>query len=128
MSKKIIIIDDEPHIRMLLEQTLEEFEDHGVEIFTAPNGKEGLDLIAREKPQMVFCDVMMPVMNGFEVVAQVRANYAEPRIFFVLLTAKGQEADRQQGLAAGADMYMTKPFDPDLVIEKASEVLGISLS
>lgn len=126
-DKKIVIVDDETHIRMLLEQTLEDFEDEDVEIFTAPDGKAGLDLILREKPQLVFCDVMMPHMNGYEVCAAVKQEHKLEDIYFVLLTAKGQEADKEKGLNAGANLYLTKPFDPDEVVEKAEEVLGIEL-
>ena len=125
--KKILIIDDEQHIRMLLEQTLEDFEDEGVELLSASNGLEGLKLIQEEKPQLVFCDVMMPVMNGYEVCDKVKSNPDLDRVCFILLTAKGQETDKIKGLSLGADLYMTKPFDPDLVVQKASEILGIEV-
>ena len=71
MSMKILICDDEPYIRMLLEQTLEDLEDEGVEIFIASNGQEGYDLIVEEKPQLVFLDVMMPKKDGFEVLKEM---------------------------------------------------------
>ncbi|NJL90274.1 MAG: response regulator [Coleofasciculaceae cyanobacterium SM2_1_6] len=127
MSKKILIVDDEPHIRLLLTQTLEELEDEGVEILTATNGAEGLELIQTEKPDLVFLDVMMPQMNGFDVCKAVKANLEITHIFIIMLTAKGQEFDRNKGLEVGADLYMTKPFDPDEVLEKAQDVLGLAL-
>ncbi|MCB1141502.1 MAG: response regulator [Leptospiraceae bacterium] len=125
MGKKIVIIDDELHIRMLMEQTLEDFEDEDVEIFTAANGAEGLELIIEEKPDLVICDVMMPKMNGFEVCEKVKSDPELKHIYFILLTAKGQEADKQKGASMGADMYMTKPFDPDMVLQKVGALLGI---
>ena len=67
MEQKILIVDDEAHIRMLIEQTLEELEDDGVKFLIAENGEEALALIIKEKPQLVFLDVMMPKMNGMEV-------------------------------------------------------------
>ena len=72
MEKKILIVDDEAHIRMLIEQTLEDLEDEGVEIITATNGEEALDAIKTEKPNLVFLDVMMPKMSGFEVCQMVK--------------------------------------------------------
>ena len=125
MSKKILICDDEPHIRMLLEQTLEDLEDEGVELIVATNGQEGLDAILEHKPHLVFLDVMMPFLSGFEVCEKVKKEHGLSDIKIVLLTAKGQDADREKGLAAGADEYITKPFDPDDLYDFASETLGI---
>ena len=125
MSKKILICDDEPHIRMLLEQTLEDLEDEGVELILATNGQEGLDAILESRPDLVFLDVMMPFLSGFEVCEKVKKEHGLTEIKIVLLTAKGQDADREKGLAAGADEYITKPFDPDDIYDYASETLGI---
>ena len=72
MERKILVVDDEAHIRMLIEQTLEELEDDGVEIETADNGADALNLIQSFKPQLVFLDVMMPRMNGFDVCKMVK--------------------------------------------------------
>lgn len=127
MSAKILIVDDEPHIRALLEQVLEDFEDEGVEILLATNGREGCEQIQEELPDLVFLDVMMPEMTGFEVCQRVKKELGLDQIYIVMLTAKGQEFDRQRGLDVGADSYMTKPFDPDAIVEKASEVLGMEV-
>jgi len=125
MEQKILIVDDEAHIRMLIEQTLEELEDEGVEFLTAENGEIALEIIQKENPQLVFLDVMMPKMNGMEVCRRVKKELALNNVFIVLLTAKGQELDRQRGQEVGADVYMTKPFDPEIILSKAKEVLGI---
>ena len=116
MEQKILIVDDEAHIRMLIEQTLEELEE---------NGEIALEIIQKENPQLVFLDVMMPKMNGMEVCRRVKKELGMEKVFIVLLTAKGQETDRQKGLDVGADVYMTKPFDPEVLLNKAREVLGI---
>jgi two-component system, OmpR family, alkaline phosphatase synthesis response regulator PhoP len=126
MEQKILIVDDEAHIRMLIGQTLEELEDEGVEFLTAENGEIALEIIQNEKPQLVFLDVMMPKMNGMEVCRRVKKELGIDNVCIVLLTAKGQETDRQKGLDVGADVYMTKPFDPEVLLNKAREVLGIS--
>src|ERR1700693_3323449 len=126
MGQTLLIVDDEAHIRILLEQTLEELEDEDVNFLTAENGEEALEIIQKENPQLVFLDVMMPKMNGMEVCRRVKKELGLDKIFIVLLTAKGQELDRQKGQEVGADLYMTKPFDPDALIAKARSVLGLS--
>jgi DNA-binding response OmpR family regulator len=126
MGQKLLIVDDEAHIRMLIEQTLEDLEDEGVELLFAENGEEALDLIQSERPSLVFLDVMMPKMNGMEVCYKVKKELALPDIYIILLTAKGQEVDRQKGLEMGADRYMTKPFDPSEMLSVAEEVLNLS--
>jgi two-component system, OmpR family, alkaline phosphatase synthesis response regulator PhoP len=126
MSHKVLIVDDEAHIRMLLEQTLEELEDEGVELLTANNGEEALELIQTEKPQLVFLDVMMPKMNGFDVCRTVKNELNLTDVYIIMLTAKGQEFDKEKGKEVGADLYMTKPFDPDEILKKSLEILGLN--
>lgn len=125
MEKKILIVDDEAHIRMLIEQTLEDLEDEGVEFLTADNGQSALEMIADEKPDLVFLDVMMPKMNGMDVCQRVKQDEKLKDVFVVILTAKGQELDKKKGQEVGADVYMTKPFDPEILLSKAREVLGL---
>lgn len=122
-TAKIVIVDDEVHIRALLEQTLEDLEGEP-EILTAVNGAEGLALIERERPQLVFLDVMMPIMNGYEVCVAVRKNPDLAGTTVVMLTAKGQESDRVRGLEVGAHRFVTKPFDPNEILDLAREILG----
>jgi DNA-binding response OmpR family regulator len=125
MEKKLLIVDDEAHIRMLIEQTLEELEDEGVNFLMAENGEQALEIIQSESPQLVFLDVMMPKMNGMEVCRRVKKELSID-VYIVLLTAKGQELDRLKGQEVGADLYMTKPFDPEVILAKAREVLELS--
>jgi len=123
MDKKILIVDDEPYIRVLLEQTLEDLEDEGVELLLAANGEEGLEVALDERPNLIFLDVMMPHLSGYEVCQRIKA--VDSAIYVILLTAKGQAVDKERGAEAGADEYITKPFDPDYVLEKAVAVLGL---
>ncbi len=126
MIKKLLIVDDEMHIRLLLEQTLEELEDDfGVEVLSAGDGEEGLSIIREQRPGLVFLDVMMPKMNGYDVCRQVKNDPELKDVAIVLLTAKGQEIDKTQGLDAGACQYMTKPFDPDEILEIAQNILEL---
>lgn len=125
MNPKILVVDDEAHITQLIEQTLEDLEDEGVELLIAENGEEALNLIEAENPNLVFLDVMMPKVNGFEVCNTVKNEWQKKDIYIIMLTAKGQELDKQKGKEVGADMYMTKPFDPDALYDKAVEILGL---
>lgn len=125
MNRSILIVDDEPHLRALIHQTLEELEDEGVELLTATNGEEALALIESSRPALVFLDVMMPKLSGFDVCSRAKRDLGLTDVYIVLLTAKGQEMDRQKGVEVGADLYMTKPFDPDALLDKARTVLGL---
>ncbi|WP_243428203.1 response regulator [Clostridium rhizosphaerae] len=122
---KILIVDDDAHIRLLLEQTLEDFEDKGVELLSASNGKEAIDTILKEKPDIVFLDIMMPEVNGFDVCSRIKNEYRLMNVFIILLTANGQQSYLKSGSDYGANLYMTKPFDPNYVVKKVSEILGI---
>lgn len=124
-NKQILIVDDEAFIRVLLKQTLEDLEDMGVDILLAADGEEGVEIALRRHPDLIFLDVMMPKLNGYEVCRRIKEVYSQA--YIMLLTAKGQAIDKEKGLAVGANEYVTKPFDPDYVLERAAEVLGIRL-
>ena len=125
MDSKILVVDDEAHITQLIEQTLEDLEDKGVQLLIATNGEEALEIIEKERPQLVFLDGMMPKVNGFEVCNTVKNEWKMTDIYVIMLTAKGQELDKEKGKEVGADMYITKPFDPDALYDKAVEILGV---
>jgi two-component system, OmpR family, alkaline phosphatase synthesis response regulator PhoP len=124
MDAKVLIVDDEMHIRTLIEQTLEDLEDEGVELLTAGNGAEALELIKEEKPNLVFLDVMMPKMNGFDVCNAIKHELGLKDVYVVMLTAKGQEFDKQRGAEVGADIYITKPFDPDELLAEVDRLIS----
>jgi len=124
MEPKILIVDDETYIRLLIEQTLEDLEDEGVTLLTADNGQDALRIIQDERPNLVFLDVMLPKMNGFEVCETVKRTLKMDDVYVVLLTAKGQEFDRLRGEQVGADLYMTKPFNPDELLDLVQKVLA----
>lgn len=122
---KILIVDDDSHTRRLLAQVLEALEDEGVELLFADNGEGALQSITAATPELVFLDIMMPKLSGIEVCSVVKHQWRLDKVFIVLLTAKGQEIDRQAGDAAGADLYITKPFNPDDIVALAKRVLGM---
>src|SRR4029079_15199095 len=108
MSNKILIVDDEPFNLDLLEQ---ELADYDYVIERAADGVEALEKIASFRPDVILLDYMMPRMNGLEVVKQLRASTEHKAIPVILISAKATQADNAHGLDAGADDYVTKPFD-----------------
>ena len=125
MDRKILIVDDEAHLRMLIQQTLEELEDEGVELHTATNGEEALAAIETMRPNLVFLDVMMPKLSGFDVCDRAKHQLGLKDTYIVLLTAKGQEFDRLRGQQVGADLYMTRQLQSAASIWAARAVLGM---
>ncbi len=124
--KKILIVDDEPNILILMEQILEELEDEEVLILTASDGKTALEIIKEEEPDLVFLDVMIPYISGLEVCETVKNDQNLSHIYVILLTARGQSLDQENGMNAGANLYITKPFRPTEVLRKSQEILGIN--
>ena len=109
MAKKILAVDDEKHIVRLVQVNLER---QGYEVITASDGKEALQKVEDERPDLVVLDVMMPYMDGFEVLQNLRRNPSTREIPVIMLTAKAQDADVFKGWQSGVDCYLTKPFNP----------------
>ncbi|MCE5199184.1 MAG: response regulator [Armatimonadota bacterium] len=109
MARKILACDDEKHIVRLVQVNLERA---GYEVVTANDGKEALEKVNSENPDLVVLDVMMPYMDGFEVLQNLRRNSATRDIPVIMLTAKAQDADVFKGWQSGVDCYLTKPFNP----------------
>src|SRR4029453_16998611 len=106
----VLIVDDEQHIRLLIEQALEELEDDGVELLTAADGEIALDVVRNQAPQLVFLDVTMPKVNGFDACDTIKHELGLADTFVCMLTAKGQAYDRERGLEAGAHRFLKKPL------------------
>jgi CheY-like chemotaxis protein len=119
--KRILIAEDERDIRDLIAFTL---RFAGYEVLTANNGEEAVQMTEKEMPDLVLTDVRMPKMTGYEACKQIKANPKTQHIPVVFLSAKGQEAEVQSGMAAGADEYLLKPFAPDQLTRKVAEILG----
>ena len=107
--KRVLLIEDNPDMLKLLRLTV---AAAGCDVLTATNGRDGLTIAAREKPDIVFLDVMMPGLSGFEVCAQLKGDSNTSGCKIIMLTALAQDADRAKAARAGADGYMTKPFSP----------------
>ncbi|HET8547828.1 MAG TPA: response regulator [Bryobacteraceae bacterium] len=118
--KRVLICDDEPAI---CESVSFIVDQEGYEAVTAEDGDEGLRLIRTSAPDLVLLDVMMPGMTGFELCREIKSHEATRDIYVILLTAAGQERDRTDGYASGADEYMTKPFSPRMLRQRLHELL-----
>ena len=117
---KVVIAEDEPDIRDLIRFTL---QFAGYEVFAAGNGEEGYELAKREKPDLVMMDVRMPKMTGYEACRKIKGDPDLKHIPVIFLSAKGQDAEIQSGLDAGAEEYLLKPFAPDQLTERVRAVL-----
>jgi len=120
--RKIAIIDDEYFILRLLSYILEE---EGYACSVASDGEEGLGLIKREKPDLVFLDINMPKMDGYQVCREIRLDPDIENIYVITLTAMGQDVDQKASLEAGANEYMLKPFNPKIIRKRVAEVLTV---
>jgi DNA-binding response OmpR family regulator len=120
VSKTILIADDEPNIRQLVAFTLRR---RGYAILEAEDGKTALDLIRAGSPDLVVLDVMMPGMTGIAVVQEMMGDAEMAEIPVILLSAKGQGVEIEEGLASGARLYLVKPFSPRELAERIAEVL-----
>src|SRR5947209_16619235 len=121
MPRTILVVDDDPVIQKLLAVN---FEMEGYRVITAGDGVEGIDKVRRERPDLVLLDVMMPRMDGIAVVRHLKADASIAAIPVILLSAKAQSTDINGGLDAGADDYVTKPFDPLELLDKVTAIIG----
>ncbi|WP_294824055.1 response regulator [uncultured Flavobacterium sp.] len=119
--KKILIVDDEPNIVMALEYT---FKKNGFHVYIARDGHEALDLLKHELPDVILLDVMMPMVDGYATLEQVKQDERLKSCKVIFLSAKNKESDIEKGLSLGADRYMTKPFSVKKLVEEVNLLLG----
>jgi DNA-binding response OmpR family regulator len=120
MPKKVLIVDDEPSIIVPLQFLMEQ---NGYETRVAFSGEEAMETVTESHPNLILLDIMLPIIDGFEVCQRVRENPEWNDIRIILLTAMGSEASIAKGLALGADAYITKPFSNSEVIAKVKELI-----
>ncbi|RMF21431.1 MAG: response regulator [Deltaproteobacteria bacterium] len=119
LNDMVVLVDDEPNIRETVAFIL---EAEGVEVETGSDGVEGLEAVRRCKPKVVLLDVMMPRMDGYEVCRAIRSDPELQGVFVMILTARGQKSDEAKALEVGADLYMSKPFDDEVVMQVIRDV------
>lgn len=121
MAESVLIVDDDPVIQLLLRVN---FEMDGFDVVTASDGEAGLEAAEQQDFNLILLDVVMPKLDGYEVLSRLRKNVRTAQTPIVLLSAKTLEADRQSGLDAGATGYVTKPFDPITLLKDMKKLLA----
>lgn len=117
--KKILIVDDEPNIVMSLEYT---FKKNNFEVFIARDGQEALDILKNAQPHIIILDVMMPNVDGYNTLEQIKKDVRLKNTKVIFLSAKNKDKEKEKGLALGADFFMTKPFSVKKLVEKVNEL------
>jgi DNA-binding response OmpR family regulator len=120
MTRKVLIVDDEPNIVIALEFLMRQ---NGFDVRTVRNGDEALAAVLEFRPDLVLLDVMMPVKDGYQVAQSIRDNPELRGLKIVMLTAKGRETEISKGIAVGADAYVTKPFSTLDLVEQIKRML-----
>jgi two-component system phosphate regulon response regulator PhoB len=118
---KVMLVEDEESVRLLLRLTL---EMGSIEIVEAPDGDSAVDTCVAERPDVVFLDWALPGRSGVEVCREIRERPETEDTTIIMLTARSGEEQRREGLAAGADDYIAKPFSPEHLLDKLREILG----
>ena len=125
MPATVLIVDDDPVIQLLLRVN---FEMDGFTVVTADDGEQGLERAFAVSPDLILLDVMMPKLDGYEVLAELRKDSRTLTLPVVLLSAKARDSDRQAGMDAGATAYITKPFDPIKLLGEVKDLVRPSSS
>ena len=120
-KKRILVVDDE---RELVEMLSLRLEANDYEVFTAYDGQEGLDQARKLKPDLILLDLMLPKLDGYKVCQMLKFDEKYKQIPVILFTARAQEADLKLGEEMGADAYLTKPFEPSILLGKIAEFLN----
>jgi DNA-binding response OmpR family regulator len=118
--KKILIVDDEPNIVMSLEYT---FKKNNFEVFIARDGQEALDILEKQLPDVIILDVMMPMVDGFATLEQIKSDERLQHCKVIFLSAKNKEKDIEKGLSLGANLYVTKPFSLKKLVEQVQQLI-----
>lgn len=118
--KKILIVDDEPNIVMSLEYT---FKKNNFEVYIARDGQEALEILEKQLPDLIILDVMMPMVDGFATLEQIKKNSRLEHCKVVFLSAKNKQKDIDKGLALGANLYVVKPFSIKKLVEQVNELI-----
>jgi len=121
MRHKVLLVDDEPNIVMSLEYA---FKKNNFEVFVARDGEEALNILKNEVPNVILLDIMMPNVDGYQTLQEIKKNKALKETKVIFVSAKNKASDIDKGLTLGADHYITKPFSVKNIISKVKELLG----
>jgi len=121
MAKRILVVDDEVQ---LVEMVKIRLEANGYEVLSAYDGQEGLEKIRKEKPDLIVLDLMLPKLDGYKVCRMIKFDEKYKNIPIILFSARAQDSDKEMGVQVGANGYITKPFEPKVLLSKIKELLG----
>lgn len=119
-NSRLLLVDDDPNLILLVKDYL---EFQGYEVITAENGRDALEMLTQQVPNMIICDIMMPEMDGYTLIERIRQDARWSWIPVMFLSAKGQSQDRVRGLNTGADVYLVKPFEPEELVAQVDSSL-----
>ncbi len=122
--KKLLLVEDDPQIRGLVSMLL---KNEHIEISEAADGGETMEILARESFDVIVLDIMMPVLDGYEVLRRIRSESLNVRTPVVVLTSRSQDSDILKGYALGATLYITKPFEPEDLVAQVHQLLGLQV-
>ncbi|MDD5408580.1 MAG: response regulator [Candidatus Omnitrophica bacterium] len=120
MAKKILLVDDEPHIITMLENRM---KHEGYEVITASDGQQALLRAQKEKPDLIILDLMLPKLDGYKVCRMLKFDEKYKHIPIIMLSARAQETDKKMGETVGADGYITKPFEPQVLLGRIKDLI-----
>jgi two-component system, OmpR family, alkaline phosphatase synthesis response regulator PhoP len=126
MCKKILIAEDNPDSRQILEELMRLFQPYDVRVYTARDGMEAYIIAKRETPTIMLLDIMMPRMDGFAVCSKLKNCPTTSAIYIMMVTAKTDPEDRMRATLMGADDYITKPYDAMFILERVEQVLNVT--
>lgn len=128
MPKKVLIVEDQPDSRRLLEDILHHFSNQGATVISARDGLEALETIQREKPDLILLDIMLPGMSGYDLCEKIKTNPETANAHIIIISAKYQLEDRKEAIKRGADDYLVKPYDVQALLKQVQKVLDITAS
>jgi len=121
-KKRILLVDDETELAEMVKLRL---EANNYEVLIAYDGKQGLDLARKEKPDLIILDLMLPKIDGYRVCRMLKFDEKYKKIPIILFTSRAQDDDKATGLEVGADAYITKPFEPQVLLDKMRELISL---
>ena len=122
-AKRILVVDDEPDLIKTVRLRLEK---RGYAVISAADGQEALEKARSEKPDLIILDLMLPKLSGYQVCRMLKFDEQYKNIPIIIFTARAQEQDKKTSLEVGADAYLSKPFEPEVLLDKVDSLLNIS--
>jgi CheY-like chemotaxis protein len=128
MSKKVLIVEDQPDSRRLMIDILSHLDTQGITILSARDGLEAYETVKQEKPDLILLDIMLPGMSGYDLCEKIKSDPTLAKAHIIVVSARFQLEDRQEAIRRGADEYLLKPFDVQVLLDRVQHMLGMPSS